>query len=268
MRCFDFRIICSQTAAFVECAAVLCYNFNNVIKGTVTVKVAICEDEKSYALEIKEQIELFSKENCIDFDISVFTCAEDMLKSGGKFDIAVLDVEMDGKNGIELGETLRKINPHIALMYVTAYNKYLDDALNLSAVRFFEKPLDKGRFYRGLSDAVKRIDNSTVSFYLKDGKTTERVNACDIIYIEIENRKSKVVTQEKEYHSAAPIGFWRDKLKSSVFASPHKSFIVNLNYVTSYERNSIILNNKYHIAVSRNRQTEFYKTFMRFMEGR
>lgn len=232
------------------------------------MKIAICDDERSYAEIIKEQIGIFSKENNIDFEISIFSSAEDMLKSSEKFDIAVLDVEMSEKNGLELGEALRKNNPHIALMYVTAYRKYLDDALNLSAVRFFEKPLDPQRFQRGLSDTLKRIDNSTIPFFLKDGKTIERVNARDIIFVEIENRKSKVVTENKEYHSAAPLGFWQENLKSSVFVSPHKSFIVNLNYITSYERDFIILNNKYRIAVSRKNQTEFYKTFMRFMEGR
>ena len=153
-------------------------------------------------------------------------------------------------------------------MYVTAHKKYLDDALNLNAVRFFEKPLDSQRFYRGLSDAIKRIDNTSISFYLKDQKITERISAQDIIFVEIEKRKTKVVTCEKEYHSDHHMSFWKDNLKSTIFISPHKSYIINFNYVTSYERNHIILDNKYEVSIARNRQVDFYQKFMRFMEGK
>ena len=145
------------------------------------MKIAICDDEKAYADDIKKHIDIFSKENDIDFEKSIFTNSFDMLSSNQKFDIAVLDVEMDNMNGIKLGEELRKRNPHIILIYVTAHRKYLDDALNLNAARFFEKPLDSQRFYRGLRDAIKRIDNTSISFYLKDKKITERISAQDII---------------------------------------------------------------------------------------
>lgn len=232
------------------------------------MNIAICDDEKVYVDDIKQHIDTFSKENNIDFEQSIFTDSSDMLSSSIKFDIAILDVEMDNINGIKLGEELRKRNPHIILIYVTAHRKYLDDALNLNAVRFFEKPLDSQRFYRGLRDAIKRIDNTSISFYLKDKKITERISAQDIIFVEIEKRKTRVVTRDKEYHSDHNINFWRDNLKSTIFISPHKSYIINFNYVTSYERNRILLDDKHEVNIARNRQADFYQKFMRFMEGK
>lgn len=175
---------------------------------------------------------------------------------------------MDNINGIKLGSELRKRNPHIILIYVTAYRKYLDDALNLNAVRFFEKPLDPQRFYRGLRDAVKRIDNTSISFYLKDQELTERISAQDIIFVEIEKRKTKVVTRDKEYHSDHHISFWQDKLTSTIFISPHKSYIINFNYVTAYERNYVILDERYKVNIARNKQADFYRKFMQYVEGR
>lgn len=232
------------------------------------MNIAICDDEKIYIDNIIEHLDVFSTDNNIDFEKSIFTNAENMLSSDKKFDIAILDVEMDNMNGIKLGEELRKRNPHIILIYVTAHKKYLDDALNLNAVRFFEKPLDSQRFYRGLRDAIKRIDNSTISFYLKDGTTTERISAQDIIFVEIEKRKTRIVTCNKEYHSNHHISFWRDNLTSTIFISPHKSYIINFNYVTAYERDYVILNEKYEVRIARNKQADFYQKFMRFVEGK
>ena len=234
----------------------------------MVLNTAICDDEKLYIDNIVQHLNYFSRDNNVNFEKSIFTNAEDMLSSNIKFDIAILDVEMNGMNGLKLGEQLRKINSHIVLMYVTAHRKYLDDALNLNAVRFFEKPLDSQRFYRGLRDAIKRIDNSTINFYLKDGKTTERVSAQDIIFVEIEKRRTKLVTIDGEYRSSNNINFWKENLSSSIFISPHKSFVVNLNYVTTYKRNLIILDGQYDVPISRNKQTDFRKVFMRFVEGK
>ena len=234
----------------------------------MVMRIAICDDEKSFLEDIIKHIDFFSKDNDIEMQKSVFTCGEELLAHKNKFDIAILDVEMNGIDGIKLGEQLRKINSHIILIYVTAHKQYLDDALNLNAVRFFEKPIDSKRFYRGLKDAIDRIDSTTINFYLKDGTTTERINAKDIVYIEIENRKSKVVTLDKTYHSAEHINFWSDNLISTIFVSPHKSYIINFNFVTSYKRNHIILNEMYDIPIAKSKQTEFYRNFIRFMEGK
>lgn len=232
------------------------------------MKIAICDDEQIYIDNIAGHLDIFSAENNIDFEKSIFTNSADILASDIRFDIAVLDVEMDNINGIKLGSELRKRNPHIILIYVTAYRKYLDDALNLNAVRFFEKPLDPQRFYRGLHDAVKRIDNTSISFYLKDQELTERISAQDIIFVEIEKRKTKVVTRDKEYHSDHHISFWQDKLTSTIFISPHKSYIINFNYVTAYERNYVILDERYKVNIARNKQADFYRKFMQYVEGK
>lgn len=236
--------------------------------GDIIMRIAICDDERTCIEDVIKHIDFFSKDNNIEMQQSIFTSGEELVDSGIKFDIAILDIEMDGMNGIKLGEQLRKHNPHIILIYITAHKQYLDDALNLNAVRFFEKPIDSGRFYRGLKDAIERIDNSTINFYLKDGTTTERINAKDIVFVEIENRKSKIVTLDKTYHSAEHISFWNDNLVGTVFISPHKSYIINFNFVTSYERNYIILNEEYNIPIAKSKQTEFYRQFIRFMEGK
>lgn len=232
------------------------------------MKIAICDDEQIYIDNIVKHLDIFSAENNIDFEKSIFTDSSDILFCDIKFDIAVLDIEMDNMNGIKLGEELRKRNPHIILIYVTAHRKYLDDALNLNAVRFFEKPLDSQRFYRGLSDAIKRIDHSSINFYLKDQKIMERISVQDIIFVEIEKRKTRIVTKAKEYHSDHHISFWRDNLTSTIFISPHKSYIINFNYVTEYERNYVVLDEKYKVNIARNKQTDFYRKFMHFVEGK
>lgn len=238
-------------------------------KGNLLI-IAVCDNEKSWVDSIRQHLEFYSKDRNIALEIHTFYSSTALLNSNIKFNIAVLDVEMPGANGIEIGKILRTKNPHIVLLYVTAYNKYLDEALNLNAARFFEKPLDSKRFYNGLDNAIKRIDNTTIKFFLKDQQTTFRVNADDIIYIEIEpigHRKTKVVTADGTYISSNKMAFWEENLISTVFVKPHKSYIVNMHYITKYERDNIELSNAYSVPISRSYQTSFHKNFIRFIAG-
>ena len=230
------------------------------------MNIAICDDNNRVVEDIANHLDFFSKDTGKELIVYKYNNSAMLRESEIRFDIAILDVEVDEINGLKLGEELRNRNPHIILIFVTAYRKYLDEALNLNAVRFFEKPLDTRRFYKGLEEAIKRVDNSTIKFYLQDGKTTDTIAIQDIVFVEIEKRKSRVFTANKSYHSSDHISFWKEALNASFFAVPHKSFIVNLNYITSYERSKITLCDKYEINVARNRQTNFREKFVRFME--
>ena len=220
--------------------------------------------------EVKNLLDEYALSKNLSLDISTFNDGQAVLESDERFNIAILDVEMPGCNGIELGKILREKNRHIVLMYITSHKKYLDEALNLNAARFFEKPIDSKRFYDGLDNALKRIDNTTIKFFLKEDNASVRINANDIIYVEIEpigHRKTKIVTEEKTYISSNKIVFWEEHLISSLFVKTHKSYIINMEYITKYENNTLQLDGKYNIPISRNYQSSVHKAFIRYMTG-
>ena len=234
------------------------------------MKIAICDDNLNIVDEVKILLDEYALSKNLSLDISTFNDGQAVLESDERFNIAILDVEMPGCNGIELGKILREKNRHIVLMYITSHKKYLDEALNLNAARFFEKPIDSKRFYDGLDNALKRIDNTTIKFFLKEDNASVRINANDIIYVEIEpigHRKTKIVTEEKTYISSNKIVFWEEHLISSLFVKTHKSYIINMEYITKYENNTLQLDGKYNIPISRNYQSSVHKAFIRYMTG-
>ena len=232
------------------------------------MKIVVCDDNLNIVNEIKKMLNEYSAVRNVPLEISAFDNGNAVLDSNDNYNIAILDVEMPDMNGIALGEELRKRNKQIVLIYLTAHSQYLDSALNLNAARFFEKPIDKDRFFSGIDNAIERIDNTTINFFIRDDKTQVRVTAESIIYIEISHRKTKVVTEDKTYFTTHTLDYFKDRLVSSIFAQPHKSYIINFNFITAYERDEIVLDCQYKIPVSRSKQTEFHKSFVRFMEGK
>ena len=56
-------------------------------------------------------------------------------------DVAFLDIEMPGMNGLELSQKLKKINPDTNIIFVTAYSEYALDAFSMYASGYLMKPI-------------------------------------------------------------------------------------------------------------------------------
>lgn len=55
-------------------------------------------------------------------------------------DLAFLDIEMSGMNGIELARRLKKIDDNIQIIFVTAYEQYALQAYGVDAIGYLLKP--------------------------------------------------------------------------------------------------------------------------------
>ena len=232
------------------------------------MKIAICDNEIEYIEDVKKHLTQYAYEHGLSFNLYEFNSSAKILKSDKEFDIAFLDIEMEGANGIVVGRELQKINPDTVLIYVTAYNHYLDDALDLGITRFFDKPIESKRFYEGLEKAISKIDNTEVKFYLKDeSKGVATIKCKDIVFIEIQGRKTKVVTKDNEFSSKDSIKIWKERLNKSYFEVPHNSYIINTNFITYFCREYVVLDETYNIPIAYSKRSEFKRKFMRLLEG-
>ncbi|MDE6471298.1 MAG: LytTR family DNA-binding domain-containing protein [Eubacterium sp.] len=232
------------------------------------MNIAICDDEQEYIDDVRKHLNLYCSEHGISYELYEFNNSKDILNSKTKYDIALLDIEIDDINGIEIGKQLQISNPEIVLIYITAYDHYLDEAMDLGITRFFSKPINSERFYIGIERAIAKVDNTEVKIYLKDEKQgIETIYCRDIIYVEIYGRKTKVVNSDKTYICKDNIQFWQEKLTKSYFEFPHKSFIINTNFITGYNRDYVILDNQYNIPIAYSKRSEFKRKFMVLTES-
>ncbi|NPV89326.1 MAG: response regulator [Firmicutes bacterium] len=77
-------------------------------------------------------------------------------------DAVFVDIEMPGKNGLELAEELADRHPKIRVVFVTAYNQYAIAAFEASAVDYLLKPVRKERLEKTLARLVKNEEHEPV----------------------------------------------------------------------------------------------------------
>ncbi len=113
---------------------------------------------------------------------------------------------------------------------------------------------------------MELICEDGIEIYFKDSSSIIKINSKDIIYIEIYNRKTRIVTTSGEHFSMDLIDEWQKKLSDSRFYRVHKSYIVNIDYIKEYRRTELVMTNADVIRVSQINQPTFRKYFFEYLD--
>lgn len=233
------------------------------------MNVAICDDNVLIVNQVTAFLKEYSQTNKYQFEIFCFTGSSEMLKSGRTFDMAYIDVEMPGVNGLELTKKLKAINPNIIIFIITSHQGYLDDAMGLNVFRFLSKPIDKERFLKNTSAAVNLYKNNTQNIIIDSPDNCVNVFTNDIIYVTIADKKVRIITKNEEYLSGKSFNTWKENLtRFPCFAQPHYSYIVNMNYIKSIRKTDVTLRHNddtIDIPISRRYYNDFKTEFFKYV---
>lgn len=73
-------------------------------------------------------------------------------------DVVLLDVDMPGRNGVELARDLAGLSPAPRVIFTTAYEAYAVEAFDLAAMDYLVKPVRRERLERALERLGRRPD--------------------------------------------------------------------------------------------------------------
>jgi len=103
------------------------------------MKILLVDDEKLQLLRLEEAVkEVLPEAETLSY-LNPMKAFEDSKEE--QIDIAFLDIEMPGLNGISLAKKLKSVNPKINIIFVTAYNNYAMEAMKMHASGYVSKPV-------------------------------------------------------------------------------------------------------------------------------
>ncbi len=230
------------------------------------LKIAICDDEDTQRKEIANMIDKVLNLDYKSYKIFQFINGEQLAVSLLDFDIYFLDIQMDNLNGIEIAKKIRRENENAIIIFITGIKDYVFDAFDVRAFHYILKPIDEKKLKEILHSALKQFEKEDKFIIAKTIKQTNKIFLRDIMYIESEGRKLKVHTVNnviEYYHKLSEL---EQKLCYCNFFRCHKSYIVNLKYVDSYDNTSILLKNSDKIYLSKYKLGDFSKAFMYYLK--
>lgn len=234
------------------------------------MKVCICDDIEEYRISIRNKVEQYFKDHFISYYIDEYFSANQLLDSDKliEYNLFFLDIELGEEiTGLDLIDKIREKNKKAFFIIITAYNHYLDRAMDLNVLRFIEKPINHNRLMSAIEKSMESINNSSIIVKLKNGERVA-INKQDIIYAEAKFKQSHLVTTKGII--SLPVAFKKVKelLCSSTFLIPHNSYIVNSKYIISYKRTSfkvLVNNSEVVIPIAATKQSEINKQVHKFV---
>ena len=233
------------------------------------MKIVCCDDDINIGNQLKEYLQLYFESITAPFpEFCFFNSGEDLLICADEIDIAFLDVEMPGLNGIQLGEELKRRYPNIIIFIVTSYPDYLDDAMRFQVFRYLSKPIDKNRLFRNMKDALFKYSTLSRKIQIETKNQVTMVYTRDIVLVEAKERKVFVHTKDKIYESIQKMDFWIEKLPSNSFFQSHRSYIVNLRFVSHFDNTLIHLcNDRFTAYLTRRKYVSFKNAYIMYLES-
>ncbi len=242
------------------------------------MKAIIVDDEPDGVRTLKKLMEL----NCPDVEI-VATCnnatsAKQQLEEL-KPDLVFLDIRMPGKSGLDLLAELPEKD--FEVIFVTAHNEYLLQALQFSAVDYLMKPVDEDR----LTEAVQRVKRrqkidkhsgqaEALLYNINKAGSPLEMRLClptlkgftivkleEIVYCEAQRSYTIFhLVNNKTIMISKPLFDYECLLAGTTFLRIHKSFLINLLHIKEYVRGeggTVVMSNNMEIEVSRRKKELF-----------
>ena len=103
------------------------------------MKIIAVDDELLAVRLLEDSI----RQVCKNADLFVFNDVDDALlcAENNPIDVAVLDIEMPGMNGLQLAKRLKDINSKINIIFVTGYSEYMKEGIDLRMSGYLFKPV-------------------------------------------------------------------------------------------------------------------------------
>ncbi len=113
------------------------------------MKILLVDDEKLQLTRLEESVKsVLPTADIVSYTNPVLALNENKKQ---KIDIAFLDIEMPGLNGIQLAKSLKSINPKINIVFVTAFNRFALDAMKIHASGFVTKPVNEEKVFEEIN---------------------------------------------------------------------------------------------------------------------
>ncbi len=203
------------------------------------IKIAVCDDKQTDREYVGTMVGQWNAAAKVDY----FASAESFLFAYAEqkdYDILLLDIEMDGMDGVTMAKKIRKENEAVQIVFITGYSDYIAEGYEVSALHYLMKPVQKEKLFAVLDRAVQKLKSNEKALYLELSGETVRIPLYQIKYIEV--RQNYVTVHAKTDHTVKKTLSEIEKLLDERFYRLGRSYILQLSCVERVTKKEVYLN--------------------------
>ncbi len=229
------------------------------------MKIAVCDDERVFSERLKNLIDDYYRtpERTVDIFDSAAELLGHIQQEPDAFDAVFLDIEMPELDGIQAARHIRKLNSDVGIIFLTSHTELAMEGYEVNALRFLAKPVNQVKLYEVLALLDKSVNRQCI--VINDGGVNVMVKHSDVCYIKAENVYLRVVTENKNYLLRKKLADIESELDSGRFVRIHRSYIVGLEHVCSFDGKAVIMTDGTQLPLSRSCEKQFKDAVMNYL---
>ena len=173
-------------------------------------------------------------------------------------DLLLIDVEMPDIDGIKFIKSLE--HPPL-VVFVTSHPQFAVAGFEAAATDYLVKPFEVDRFLKCIERVRARFeaDNALKAgfqdlddeyFFIKVNQTSLKLPYNDVLYLKSLENYVQVQTVSGETHlTVSGLSNFEKRLPPSVFVRSHRSYLVNIRFLSSLSNNTILLKGGHEIPI-------------------
>lgn len=236
------------------------------------MKITICDDDKQELLQLRQFVDEFLSCDFEEGKIEVHSFQSSLelikqLENGKYFDVFLLDVIMPGITGMELANHIRNTDQASKIIFLTSSPEFALESYSVDAFNYLLKPVQKEKLFSVLKKAINDIYIGTKKYIIvKTQIGMFKIFMHELIYVEVIGRTiffhqtNGVVIEGISTISKIEVDLLTDKR----FIKPHRSYIVNLDYIKNLSLDGFTTTNNQLIPISRNVFREVKQTYINY----
>jgi len=229
------------------------------------IRIAICDDDEIFRIELVEFCGRFFSEK-ISCEIREYASGEEYL-AAEPADILLLDIEMEGMDGIEVKERLIDRHTDTQIIFVTNHGESMRDAFGKNVSGFLTKPVRYAEFSEIMKKVLCGLEAEQRFLTVQTVEKKRKVYLKDVLYLKASGKDVDIHAVGEVLASVKRegLGCWGERLEYDDFVQSHKSYLVNLAHVKRVGK-EILLDNGERVKLSRDRKREFEETYLDYQE--
>ncbi len=210
------------------------------------LRIGICDDIYDARQSLKSALGRVletMRETAVFFE---FSTGEGFLRwmgsHTGELDLAFLDMEMGGLDGMETARRLNKLDGELRLVFVTAYSDRVFDGYTVGALGYILKPPKPEQLEDVLSRCVTSMRKGQERvFVCRSGDVVYRIGLDRILYFCSDRRKVICVTKPRRYTFYGKLDEVAEEAGEG-FVRIHQRYLVRAGAVTQVSENEVMVN--------------------------
>ncbi|MBE6730205.1 MAG: response regulator transcription factor [Ruminococcaceae bacterium] len=206
--------------------------------------MAITDDIKEDISYTEDILKTWAAETFTDITVEKFTSGESFLFKFSEqkdFDILLLDIEMQGIDGVNLAKEIRKHNGYAEIIFITGYSDYISEGYEVNALHYLLKPVNPNKLFEVLTKAKERLKKNEKRLSVTENGEMYLIPLYEIKYIEV-IKNYVTIHAKRDFTVKKTLSEFENELDER-FYRMGRSFIINLKEIEKVTKTEVFLSN-------------------------